>query len=157
MPMILQIIDGLKIYGLLLAIQNNPDIWKPIFVKECMPVITPTTLLDEVEAIYSDSQLVREKESDVFYHFSAVVDSMTNEELQVLFKWVTGSTTMPPLGLPKKIKITFLGGCDERCCCRPTTSTCDLGITLPLHLDTFEKMNEILLSALKESVGFHLL
>ena len=64
-----------------------------------MPVITPTTLLDEVEAIYSDSQLVREKESDVFYHFSAVVDSMTNEELQVLFKWVTGSTTMPPLGL----------------------------------------------------------
>ena len=69
MPMILQIIDGLKIYGLLLAIQNNPDIWKPIFVKECMPVITPTTLLDEVEAIYSDSQLVREKESDVFLSF----------------------------------------------------------------------------------------
>ena len=81
-----------------------------------MPVITPTTLLDEVEAIYSDSQLVREKESDVFYNFSAVVDSMTNEELQVLFKWVTGSTTMQPLGLPKKIKITFLGGYDERCC-----------------------------------------
>ena len=98
MPMILQIIEGLKIYGLLLAIQNNPDIWKPLFVKESMPVITPTALLDEVEAIYSDSQLVREKESDVFYQFSSVVDSMTNEELQVLFNWVTGSTTMPPLG-----------------------------------------------------------
>ena len=57
MPMILQIIDGLKVYGLLLAMQNNPDIWKPVFVKECMPVITPTTLLEEVEAIYGDSQL----------------------------------------------------------------------------------------------------
>ena len=96
MPIILQIIDGLKIYGLLLAIQNNPDIWKPIFVQERMPVITPTTLLDEVEVM-------------------------------------------------------------KRCCCRPTTSTCDLRITLPLHLDTFEKMSEILLSALKESGGFHLL
>ena len=69
MPMILQVIDGLKIYGLLLAMRNNPDIWKPVFVKECMPVIKPTTLLAEVEAIYSDSQLLREKESDFLSFF----------------------------------------------------------------------------------------
>lgn len=67
MPMTLQIIEGLKVYGLLSAMQNHPNIWKPVFVKECMPVITPTTFLDEVEANYSDSQVVKEKESDVFF------------------------------------------------------------------------------------------
>ena len=76
MPMILQIMEGLKVYGLLSAVERNPEMWRLVFVKEFEPKLTPTALSEEFEAVYNDSQLIREKESDVFYHFSTVVDSM---------------------------------------------------------------------------------
>lgn len=155
--MVLQIMEGLKVYGLLSAVQNNPDIWRPVFNKEFMPKLTPTTLLDEVEVNYSDSQQVREKQSDVFFHFCSVVNSFEMKELKCLLQWATGSPSIPPLGLPRKVKITFLGGCNPACRCRPTASTCDLQLSLPLHLDTFEEMKDILLSALKDSEGFDLI
>lgn len=155
--MILQIMEGLKIYGLLSTVQKYPNVWRSVFVKECMPAITPTTLLDELEAVYSESQLIRQKEGDVFYQFCAVINSLGMKELKALLQWATGLSSIPPLGMPRKVKITFLGGCDTGCRCRPTASTCDLRITLALHLDTFEEMQEILVSALKESDGFYLL
>ena len=157
MPMILQIMEGLKICGLLSTVQKYPKVWKSVFVTECMPVVTPTTLLDELEAVYSESQLIRQKEGDVFYQFCAVINSLEMKELKALLQWATGVSSIPPLGLPRKIKVTFLGGCNTGCRCRPTASTCDLRITFALHLDTFEEMKEILVSALKDSDGFHLL
>lgn len=69
MPMILQIMEGLKICGLLSTVQKYPKVWRSVFVNECMPVVTPTTLLDKLEAVYSESQLIRQKEGDVFYQF----------------------------------------------------------------------------------------
>lgn len=155
--MILQIMEGLKVYGLLSAVQRNPEMWRPVFVKEFEPELTPTALSEEFEAVYNDSQLIREKESDVFYHFSTVVDSMEVKELKAFLQWAIGSPSIPPLGLPRKVKITFLGGCNPACRCRPTASTCDLRVSLPLHLDTFEEMKEILMSALKDSEGFDLI
>ncbi len=157
MPMILQIMEGLKLYGLLSAIQDNPEMWRPVFTTEFTPTITPTTLLDEFEAIYNDSQQIREKESDVYYQFCAVIDSLEMKDLKCLLKWAIGSKSIPPLGLSRKIKITFLSGCESRCRCRPTASTCDLRICLPLHLDTYEEMKEILMSALNDSEGFDLI
>lgn len=71
-----------------------------------------------------------------------------------LLKWVTGSFNFPPLGFAKKIKCQFLHGCVPGCRCRPTTSTCDLVITLPVHLDTEQAMQEIMAAALKEDPGF---
>lgn len=155
--MVLQIMEGLKVYGLLSAVQNNPDIWRPVFNKEFMPKLTQTTLLDEVEVNYSDSQQVREKQNDVFFHFCSVVNSFEMKELKCLLQWATGSPSIPPLGLPRKVKITFLGGCNPACRCWPTASTCDLQLSLPLHLDTFEEMKDILLSALNNSEGFDLI
>ena len=67
---------------------------------------------------------------------------------------MTGSFDFPPLGFPKKIKCQFLHGYVRGCRCRPTTSTCDLVITLPVHLDSEEAMQEIMAAALKEDPGF---
>ena len=55
---------------------------------------------------------------------------------------------MPPLGSGKKIKCQFLLGCPSGCQCRPTTSTCDLVFTIPVHMSTEESMSEIMKSAL---------
>ena len=87
------------------------------------------------------------------YLFAAI------EELGVtdFLKWLTGSRNYPPLGFPKKIKCQFLHGCPDSCKCRPTTSTCDLVFTLPVHLNTEEEMGCIMTSALTDSFGFTLL
>ena len=81
------------------------------------------------------------------------------EELAVadFLKWLTGSCNYPPLGFPKKIRCQFLHGCPGSCKCRPTTSTCDLVLTLPVHLNTEEEIGCIMTSALTDRFGFTLL
>ena len=61
------------------------------------------------------------------------IQSLNTDGLQTTLKWAVGSSTIPPLGLPKKLSIQFLHGCVVGCRCRPTTSTCALKITLPVH------------------------
>ena len=77
--------------------------------------------------------------------------------VQRILKWLTGAKNIPPLGFPKKIQCQFLHGCPAGCKCRPTTSTCDLVITLPVHLKTEDDMKEIMFSALIDCFGFGLL
>ena len=157
MPSILQVTEGLKIYGLLSSIRDNPDMWRSIFTLGGIPQLSPTTLLDEFIVNYSESQVTKEKEIDVFYHFSNYVNSLDLDGLQALLQWAVGAPSIPPLGLPKKINVSFLEGCIPGCRCRPTTSTCDLVLTLPLHLDTFDEMKTIMTSAIRESDGFGLI
>ncbi len=61
---------------------------------------------------------------------------------------------MPPLGYPKKFSAQFVHGCLENCQCRPTVSTCDLSINLPVHINNEKVMKDILYSAIKDSYGF---
>lgn len=74
-----------------------------------------------------------------------------------LMQWLTGGRKIPVLGLGKKIKCLFLHMCQAGCRCRPVVSTCDLRVTLPVHLDNEEEMVEIMTSALKDSTGFDLI
>ena len=80
-----------------------------------------------------------------------------NLDVEDILQWLTGSKNMPPLGLPKKIRCQFLHGCLPGCKCRPTTSTCDLVITFPVHLNTEENTKEIMTSAFMDCIGFGLL
>ena len=74
-----------------------------------------------------------------------------------LIKWMTGTKTVPVLGFPKKFSITFVHGCVAGCRCRPTTSTCDLLLKMPVHIYNFEDMVEMMSSALKDCIGFGLI
>lgn len=69
-------------------------------------------------------------------------------------KWMTGSKTVRPLGFPKKISVQFVHGCAEACRCRPTVSTCDITIKLPVHLSSEEDMTDMIKSAIKDCSGF---
>ena len=71
-----------------------------------------------------------------------------------ILKWMTGSDAVPPLGFPKQFEMQFTHGCNELCKCRPTVSTCDMSVKMPVHINTFEYMKEILYSAVKDSHGF---
>ena len=61
------------------------------------------------------------------------------------------------IGIPKNIAVKFVHGCNEGCRYRPTTSTCDIVLKLPLHITSVEDMGLMIESAVKESVGFGLI
>lgn len=69
-------------------------------------------------------------------------------------KWMTGSKTIPPFGSPKKFTINFTHGCKEGCRCRPTVSTCDIALKLPVHINSEEEMIFLIKSTLKDCQGF---
>jgi hypothetical protein len=84
----------------------------------------------------------------VLYFFAGDVS------MSVLLKWMSGCKYIPVLGFPKKFSVVFVHGCKEGCRCRPTTSTCDLLVKMPVHFINRSEMEEIMTSALKDCVGF---
>lgn len=149
--------EGLKTYGLLKSIREHPAlIWEPVFVLGSAPRLTATAFLNELLVDFSLSDVKKQKEIDVFYHFTNYIQSLNTDGLQTTLKCAVGSSTIPPLGLPKKLSIQFLHGCVVGCRCRPTTSTCALKITLPVHLDNADDMKSIMGSAIADSEGFSL-
>ena len=75
-------------------------------------------------------------------------------QMSEFMKSFTGSNTVPPHGFPKELSVKFVHGCRHGCRCRPTVSTCDLAINIPMHLNSEEIMKEMLLSAVGDSQGF---
>lgn len=69
-------------------------------------------------------------------------------------KWFTGAGHSPPLGFPKKFGIQFVHGCQDGCKCRPTVSTCDITIKIPVHINSEQIMKDMLYSAIGDSYGF---
>ena len=79
-----------------------------------------------------------------------------------LVKWMTGTKTVRVHGFPKKFSITFVHGCDAGCRCRPTTSTCDLLLKMPVQspvctgiwhwFSIFDAMVEMMSSGLQNGV-----
>ena len=149
--------EGLKTYGLLKSIREGPDMWRPVFVSGCMPSVTATNFLNELVVNFSLSDVKKQQEIDVFYHFTNFIQSLDSAGLEKTLKWAVGASSIPPLGLPRKISVQFLHGCTPGCRCHPTTSTCDLRITIPTHLDNEDDMNSIMASALGDSEGFGLI
>ncbi len=74
--------------------------------------------------------------------------------LPKLLQFITGTMAFPPLGFSKAMTAKFKHGCPSMCRCRPTSSTCDLSITLPTHCHGQEDVNMLMNSAVVEGVGF---
>ena len=85
---------------------------------------------------------------------------MPGEFLQFL----TGSPSIPVLGLPNDIIVAFVHDCRpsrleasspyRECACLPTVSTCDLQLNLPVHIRDEESMKNALVSAVKDGRYF---
>lgn len=155
LPSIFQLEDGLKTYGLLFSLRKHPDLWRPVFTEEKnSSSFDVTSLLEHFVFNFSLSQVRKEKEIDVHYHFSNYIHTLDTKGLSAFLKWLTGSSSVPILGLPKKIEVSFLHNCLSGCRCRPTTSTCDLCLTIPVHLDDEDSMSTVFTSAIADAEGF---
>ena len=71
-----------------------------------------------------------------------------------VMKFITRTSTMPLLGMPRKIKIIFKRDCSLGCACKITVSTCTLQINLPCHYISHAAMLETIVSLVKLSRGF---
>ena len=79
-------------------------------------------------------------------------------EADILFEdiviFITGARVVPPLGIPKKITVSFIHECPTGCRCKLTVSTCALKLLLPSHYQTREDMKKATLDSIKLSNGF---
>ena len=77
--------------------------------------------------------------------------------LAKLYKFITGSDSLTPLGLERVITVHLTYFCMSDCKCRATASTCDPSINLPVHYRDIPAFEEVMTSALEESLGFDLM
>ena len=84
------------------------------------------------------------------------VDTSPCVNVSDIIKWMSGCETTPVIGFEKKFKLAFVHHCEERCKSRPTVSTCDLKIKMPVHIHSEEEMRVIMISAIKDCTGFGL-
>ena len=79
-------------------------------------------------------------------------------EADILFEdiamFITGVRVVPPLGIPKKITVSFIHECPTGCRCKLTVSTCAFKLLLPSHYQTREDMKKATLDSIKLSNGF---
>ena len=68
--------------------------------------------------------------------------------------FITGVRVMPPLGIPKKISVSFVHECPTGCRCKLTVSTCALKLSLPSHYQAKEDMKKAISDFIKLSNGF---
>ena len=80
MPQILQLQSGLAACNVLCSIQKWPELWKALFVAGETKVLKPTEFLTEINVEYSQSQVKREKEIDVFKSFCDVIQSLDHSQ-----------------------------------------------------------------------------
>ena len=79
------------------------------------------------------------------------------EGLVKLYKFITGSDSLAPLGQKRVITVHFTHFCTSDGKCRPTASTCDPSINLPVHYRDMPAFEEVRTSALEEGLGFGLM
>lgn len=71
---------------------------------------------------------------------------VTQQQVLIFF---TGSDREPPLGFPKQPELHFLHKGIFA-----TSSTCDLILRLPTHLDDYSKFKDMMVESLVSSEGF---
>jgi hypothetical protein len=79
-----------------------------------------------------------------------------NKALPNLYRFITGSRSVTPLGAEKHIFLKFKHGCPAHCQCRPTASTCDPSIRFSIHYSDSKDFEEVMDNALQEYFGFGL-
>ncbi|XP_028400112.1 uncharacterized protein LOC114523408 [Dendronephthya gigantea] len=161
-PMLNQLGEGLEQYGLLHEIRKYPELFKPIFTANSSFDITADDLIQRLVVHFSEQQLLKSKEQDIFKYFTDFIQTLYYEgiceapdlKLKDVLKFITGCESIPPIGFPCSLNVHFRHDCPSGCKCRPTASTCALVIILPIHSCSSQELGDLLISALCDCCGF---
>ena len=69
-------------------------------------------------------------------------------------KFLVGTDTALPLGLPSPISVNFIHTCSPNCNCKLKVSTCTLTISLPVHYKNIGTMTQAVEDSVLLSHGF---
>lgn len=79
MPQLMQLQQGLASCGLLDSVRENPKLWKAVFTDVPQASATIEEHLENLVASFSDSQLLKNKEIDVYKLLTDFIESLTEE------------------------------------------------------------------------------
>ena len=93
-----------------------------------------------------------------FYFYSSSVHGKSDINLQDILQFITGTPSIPCLGFQQKLRVNFVHDCqklrDKEYNCKPTASTCDLSLNLPIHITSIPEMRQSMTEAVRWSYGF---
>ena len=78
-PMLKDLEEGLQLYGLSQLIKQNSDVLEPVFTQSDRFSITADNFLEKLIVHYSQQQLYKSKEEDVFKFFADFVQALFYE------------------------------------------------------------------------------
>ena len=140
-------ITGHASFGALDYIGSNKNVMKPLFTldgaRHFQP--TPELFIEGLHILFSEEGSYRKAcEIDVFKNFCDFVQDL-------------GTTQGKNPREKRVIIVHFTHFCTSDCKCRPTASTCDPSINLPVHYRDMPAFEEVRTSALEEGLGFGLM
>lgn len=80
----MQLQQGLASCGLLDSVRENPKLWKAVFTDVPQASATIEEYLENLVASFSDSQLLKNKEIDVYKLLTDFIESLTEEGMWLL-------------------------------------------------------------------------
>jgi len=162
-PFIEQLKKGLELFGILPAIQDDYSSGLDLLSIKGSGLLkwNVAEFQASLNPIYSHTgSNRRQKEINVFKAFNDVIELIFHDEsasaitLEDITMFITGSKSIPPLGLGRPIHILFKHGCNNSCRCLPNVSVCSPSLTLPVHYGSEETMLQALEVAVRCSIDF---
>ena len=83
-PMLKDLEEGLQLYGLSQLIKQNSEVLEPVFTQSDKFNITADNFLEKLIVHYSQQQLYKSKEEDVFKFFADFVQALFYEGTSIL-------------------------------------------------------------------------
>ena len=71
--------EGLQYFVLLCQVKRHPDLFKQLFTPSSQFAVTAENFLDNVSAMYSEQQLRKSKEDDIFKYFTDFILALFHE------------------------------------------------------------------------------
>ncbi|XP_078490016.1 ubiquitin-protein ligase E3C-like [Ciona intestinalis] len=165
LPVLVGIAEGLECYKIRDIVKSHVELLQPVFCPSSLFTWDHNNFLQILKPSFAeDGSNKKMKEMTTYKAFLDFTDCCWNDDLfplefQKLMKFLTGSSTLPPLGLPNDLSISFLHGCrlspgGTKCRCLPTVSTCAISVVLPVHIETQEEMLNVFQCAITCEIGF---
>lgn len=148
----------LKRVGPIQAIQDGMNEVGIIDLAKSYPGLMKTTLTMKEKILDADLFLslvpipgnMTNENKQVMDYFCEFLHSASEKELQDCLQFITGTSSVPPLGFPYPISLTFTP--EKRL---PFARTCSLQLELSTVYATFIQFKDVLKTAIYEHGGFH--
>uniref|UniRef100_A0A672G254 HECT domain-containing protein n=1 Tax=Salarias fasciatus TaxID=181472 RepID=A0A672G254_SALFA len=174
LPMLLQIREGLSLYGLSDFMAKYPDVCKPLFVPGIEMKADADFILSICKADFSETgSNKRQVEQTIMNHLQDFLQELEQDpemhhpvcpslSPHAFLQWVTGQGHVPVLQAEKrhfKVNIKFNHDCQQEygahSICYPLVAACTSTITLPVqHMAAYDNFKVVLLEAFLQGQEF---